>query len=222
MGCLYDRMGQTLNMDEGFLFIISGPSGAGKGTLARRLVEGLEDVVLSVSSTTRPPRPGEEDGEHYFFLSDEEFVKRIEAGDFLECAEVHKKFKYGTPESFVKENIEAGKVVVLEIDVQGFREVMDTGVEMVSAFVTPSDPEELKQRILSRAPMDDEELGRRMRVADEEYGYIPLLDYFVINDDLDEAVADIISIVRAERARIDRKEKQIKKILRLRGKESNA
>ena len=222
MGCLYDRMGQTLDMDEGFLFIISGPSGAGKGTIARRLVEGLENVVLSVSCTTRPPRPGEEDGKDYFFLSDEEFVKRIEASDFLECAEVHKKYKYGTPESFVKENIEAGKVVVLEIDVQGFREIMDTGVEMVSAFVTPTDPEELKRRILSRAPMDDEELGRRMGVADGEYGYIPLFDYFVINDGLEEAVADIISIVRAERTRIDRNERRIKKINQLRGKESNA
>ena len=209
-------------MDDGFLFIISGPSGAGKGTLAKRLAEGLDDVVLSISCTTRQPRPGEIDGEHYFFLSDDAFVKRIEAGDFLECAEVHKKHKYGTPEPFVKENIQAGKVVVLEIDVQGFREVMDTGVEMVSVFITPSDTEELKRRILSRAPMDDEELERRMLIANEEFSYLPLFNYFIVNDDLDEAVANIISVVRAERAKVSRKNREIKKIIQLRGKESNA
>jgi guanylate kinase len=209
-------------MKKGFLFIISGPSGAGKGTLARRLVEELDNVVLSISCTTREPRPGEVDGEHYFFLGEDEFVKRIGAGEFLECAKVHEKWMYGTPESFVEENIEAGNVVVLEIDVQGFREVMEADIDKVSAFVTPSDPAELEKRIRARAPMSDEELERRMRIADGEYEYVPLFDYFITNDGLEEAVADIVAVVRAERARVDRRKYKIAEIIKLRGKESNA
>ncbi len=185
-------------------------------------MDELDDVVLSVSCTTRKPRPGEIDGEHYFFLGEEEFVKRIEAGSFLECAKVHGKWMYGTPESFVREHIEAGRVVVLEIDVQGFREVMDIDIDKVSAFVTPSDPGELGRRIRGRAPMSDDELACRMHVADEEYEYVPLFDYFIINDVLDEAVADIIALVRAERARVTRRRHIIAEIIQQRGKESNA
>jgi guanylate kinase len=208
-------------MHEGFLFIISGPSGAGKGTLAGRLVEELDDVVLSISYTTRPIREGEVDGEHYFFLTEEQFIKRIEAGGFLECAKVHEKWLYGTPEDFVKENIEMGKVVVLEIDVQGFREVMDTDVDLISAFVSPSDPGELEKRIRSRAPISDEELARRMRVAEGEYEYLPLFDYFITNDDLETAVQDIVAVVRAERTRVSRRKGAITHTIRMRGKESN-
>jgi guanylate kinase len=209
-------------MDKGFLFIISGPSGAGKGTLAKRLVDGLDDVVLSISCTTRPPRPEEVDGEHYHFLSEDEFIKRVQSGDFLECAKVHEKWMYGTPENFVNENIDKGKVVVLEIDVQGFREVMEANIDKVSVFISPTHPGELERRIRERAPISDEELARRMRVADEEYEYVPLFDYFVINDDLRTAVSDIIGIVRAERSRVSRQTKKVKKILRLRGKEADA
>jgi guanylate kinase len=209
-------------MDKGFLFIISGPSGAGKGTIAKRLIEELDGVVLSISCTTRPPRPGEVDGEHYFFLSEEEFVKRIGASDFLECAKVHGQWMYGTPGGFVEENLDAGRVVVLEIDVQGFREVMEAKIDKVSVFVSPTEPKELERRIVARAPISDEELARRMKVADEEYEYIPLFDYFVINDDLETAVADVVCIVRAERLRVTRGKKRMRKIIQLRGKESNA
>ena len=209
-------------MDKGFLLIISGPSGAGKGTIAKRLFGKLDSVVLSISCTTRPPRAGEVDGEHYFFLDEGEFIKRVEASDFLECAKVHEKWLYGTPQDFVQENIDAGRVVILEIDVQGFREVMDTDVDNVSVFITPTKPEELERRIKARAPMSEEELERRMRVADKEYEYIPLFDYFVINDDLDDAVANITGIIRTERVRVSRQHVGIKKILKLRGEESNA
>ena len=135
---------------------------------------------------------------------------------------MHEKWLYGTPSGFVEGKLEAGKVVVLEIDVQGFREVMEADIDKVSVFVSPTHPEELERRIKARAPISDEELTRRMRVADEEYEYIPLFDYFIINDDLGMAVADIIGIVRAERARGSRLQKKIIKILKLRGKESNA
>jgi len=209
-------------MDQGFLFIISGPSGAGKGTLARRLVGAIDEVVLSVSCTTRPPRPREVEGVDYFFISEDEFINRIESGDFLECAKVHEKWMYGTPASFVQMNLEAGRVVVLEIDVQGFREVMDVNIDKVSAFVTPSNPEELVRRIKKRAPISDEELGRRMRVANEEYEYIPLFDYLIINDDLERAIDELTGIARAEMSRVLRRNNEIKNILRLRGKQTNA
>ena len=209
-------------MDKGFLLIISGPSGAGKGTLARRLNEELDDVVLSISCTTRPPRQGEIHGREYFFLTQDEFVNRVEACEFLECAKVHEKWMYGTPAGFVKKNLKDGKVVVLEIDVQGFREVLEVEIDKVSVFVTPTDPQELVQRIKKRAPISDEELERRMRVADGEYEYVPLFDYFVINDDLETAVRELIGIVRAEKARVSRRKREIKNIIRMRGNKPDA
>ena len=209
-------------MDQGFLFIISGPSGAGKGTLARHLVGAIDEVVLSISCTTRPPRPKEVEGVDYFFVNEDKFVDCIEAGEFLECAKVHEKWMYGTPEPFVKKNLEAGRVVVLEIDVQGFREVMDVNIDKVSVFVTPSNPDELVRRIKKRAPITDEEVARRMRVANEEYEYIPLFDYLIINDDLERAVEELTGIARAEMSRVSRRNNEVRNILRLRGKETNA
>lgn len=209
-------------MDKGFLLIVSGPSGAGKGTLVKRLIDELPDAVLSVSCTTRPPREGDVEGRDYFFLTEDEFLKRVEACEFLECAKVHEKWMYGTPSGFVEDNINAGKVVVLEIDVQGFREVMEVTIDKISVFVTPSHPDELEQRIRNRSPIDDEELKRRMRIANEEYEYIPLFDYFIVNDDLDTANANLTGVVRAEMARVSRQHKGIKKIMNLRGEESNA
>ncbi len=209
-------------MDKGFLLIISGPSGAGKGSIAKRLAAEIDGVVLSISCTTREPRPGEVNGREYFFLSEDEFVKRVEACDFLECAKVYDKWMYGTPASFVLQHIDSGNVVILEIDVQGFREVMESAIDKVSVFISPTDPAELERRIRARAPMSEDELSSRIKVADEEYEYIPLFDYFVINDDLEKAIADVAGIIRAERARVSRQNENIKKILRMKGMETDA
>jgi guanylate kinase len=212
----------SVGMEKGFLLIISGPSGAGKGSISKRLARELEGVVLSISCTTRPPRPGEVHGADYFFLTEDEFIKRVQFGDFLECAKVYDKWMYGTPTGFVQENIDSGNVVILEIDVQGFREVMESSVDKVSVFISPSDRDELERRIKARAPMDKEELGKRIHVADEEYEYIPLFDYFVINDDLDKAVANVAGIIRAERSRVSRQHENIKTILQMKGMETDA
>ncbi len=187
----------------GFVLVVSGPSGVGKGTLVAKLLETRSECALSISATTRPRRPHEEDGVQYFFLSREEFERRRSAGDFLEWAEVH-GYLYGTPRSFVEEQRRRGRVVVLEVDVQGGASVRRADVSAVSVFVYPPSIESLRARLLGRGADRPEVVEQRLRNAPAELAQVKEYDYLVLNDDLEQAVARLVAIVDAERTRVSR------------------
>jgi len=187
----------------GFLLVISGPSGAGKGTLVDRLVALRPECVFSVSATTRPRRDGESDGVQYEFVSRVEFERRRSAGLFLEWAEVHGHL-YATPARFVDEGVRAGHVVVLDVDVQGGASVRRARSDAVSVFVHPPSIDALRQRLLGRHTDPPEVVERRLRNAPGELSQYREYDYLVMNDDLEQAVARLVAIVDAERARVRR------------------
>lgn len=188
--------------EKGLLLVISGPSGAGKGTICKAIIE-KDKLWLSVSATTRAPRNGEIDGKNYFFISHEEFLARIEKDDFLEYAEVYGNY-YGTPRSSVIEMINNGKDVILEIDIQGALKVKEAFPEGIFIFILPPSMEELKQRIIKRGSETPESLMTRFKSAYKEINYVSKYSYAVVNDTVDTAVAKIESIVVAERCRVDR------------------
>lgn len=187
---------------KGLLLVISGPSGAGKGTICKALLEKSE-FWLSVSSTTRNPRAGEVHGENYYFISKEDFKNRIDKGDFLEYAEVYGNY-YGTPRSSVIEMLESGKNVILEIDIQGASKVKEAFPEGIFIFILPPSMEELKQRIIKRGSETPESLMTRFKSAYKEINYVSKYSYAVVNDTVNSAVEKIESIVIAERCRVDR------------------
>lgn len=188
--------------DRGLLLVISGPSGAGKGTICKALME-KNTMWLSVSATTRQPRNGEIPGKNYFFISHEEFHARIEKGDFLEYAEVYGNY-YGTPKSNVIDMLESGKDVILEIDIQGALKVKDAFPEGIFIFILPPSMEELKQRIINRGSETPESLMTRFMSAYKELNYVSKYNYAVVNDTVEAAAKKIESIVIAERCRVDR------------------
>jgi guanylate kinase len=179
------------------VFVITGPSGVGKGTLISRLLDRVPDLELSVSATTRQPREGEVDGRDYHFLSREEFDRRIEAEDFLEFA-TYSGNRYGTLRSEVRGRLEAGRSVVLEIEVQGARQVRAAMRESVQVFIAPPDPAVLRERLLSRGADSAEAIDARLEVAEQELAAQDEFPHRVVNDDLDRAAAELEGIVRAE------------------------
>jgi len=179
------------------VFVITGPSGVGKGTLISRLLERVPGLELSVSATTREPRPGEADGREYHFLSAAEFDRRIEAGDFLEFA-TYSGNRYGTLRSEVRKRLEAGHSVVLEIEVQGARQVRAAMRESVQVFIAPSDPAVLRRRLESRGEDSAAAIDARLEVAEQELAAQDEFAYRVVNDDLASAAGDLEEIVRAE------------------------
>lgn len=187
---------------SGKLFIISGPSGAGKGTICKRLIEETK-VQLSVSMTTRGPRPGEIDGVSYYFTTREEFQKEIENGGFLEYAEVYGNF-YGTPKEKVIEKLEQGIDVVLEIDIQGALNVKTVYPEGIFIFILPPSMAELRKRITGRGSETKEAIDLRLSQTLKEVSYIDKYDYCVVNGELEEAVARVKAIVVAEHSRVSR------------------
>ena len=184
----------------GKLFIISGPSGAGKGTICQRLAEETK-VELSVSMTTRKPRPGEIEGKSYFFTTEEEFQKEIENGGLLEYASVYGNF-YGTPKSKVVEKLRAGTDIVLEIDIQGALNVKEVYPDGIFIFILPPSMAELRKRITGRGSEREEAINLRLSQTLKEVSYIDKYDYCVVNGDLNEAVARVKSIVMAEHSRV--------------------
>ncbi|MEW8955299.1 guanylate kinase [Clostridium sp.] len=192
---------------KGILIVISGPSGAGKGTICKELLN-RHDFYLSVSATTRSPRIGEVEGENYYFKTREEFLEKIEEGDFLEYAEVYGNL-YGTPKSKVQEMIDEGKDVILEIDIQGALKVKENVSEGVFVFILPPSMEELKQRIIKRGSETEESLMTRFKSAYQEINYISKYNYAVVNDTVEEAVQKIESIMIAEKCRVDRMKEKI-------------
>lgn len=188
---------------KGILIVISGPSGAGKGTICKALLEKRDDLHISVSCTTRQPRNGEVDGVNYHFMTKEEFKKGIVNDDFLEYAEVYGNF-YGTPKTGVQELLDEGKNVILEIDIQGALKVKETMEEGVFIFILPPSMEELKKRIIGRGSETEESLMTRFKSAYKEINYVSKYNYAVINDTVEEAVRKVEGILLAETCRVDR------------------
>ena len=187
---------------KGLLIVISGPSGAGKGTVCKSLVE-KNNVWLSVSVTTRAAREGEVHGINYFFISKKQFITKIDCSDFLEYAEVYGNY-YGTPKSSVIEMIDSGKDVILEIDIQGALRVKETYKEGVFIFILPPSMKELENRIVGRDSETKESLMTRLKSAYDEINYISRYNYAVINKTVDKTVNKIESIIIAEKCRVDR------------------
>lgn len=189
-------------MEKGVLLIISGPSGSGKGTIVERLVDDL-GYRVSISATTRNPRPNEENGVHYFFKTKEEFEKMIEAGELLEHACFCGNY-YGTPKEYVERQLAEGNNIILEIEVQGALQVKKKYNDAVLIFTMPPTIAELRRRLVNRGTEDMETIDKRIKRAEEELEYLPQYDYIVINDTVEQAVRDVDCIVRAEKMRCGR------------------
>lgn len=188
---------------KGLLLVVSGPSGAGKGTICKALLNKNDQIKLSVSATTRKPRNGEVHGVNYFFIEKEEFTKMIENGEFLEYAQIYDNF-YGTPKAAIIECLEKGQDVILEIEMQGARQIKEVYPEGVFIFVLPPSLEELKSRIVGRGTETQEEIEKRFSCAFEEVNQIVNYDYFIVNEDIEKSVSDVEAIICAEKNKVTR------------------
>lgn len=173
------------------LIVLAGPTAVGKGTVAAHIKEHHPEILLSVSATTRKPRPGEVDGEHYFFVDDAAFDELIRSGALLEHATVHNAYRYGTPRAPIEQALADGRTVLLEIDLQGARQVRAAAPDATLVFLTPPSWDELVQRLVGRGTEDDEERTRRLKTAKVELAAQGEFDYRVVNDDVARAAAEI-------------------------------
>jgi guanylate kinase len=176
--------------------VITGPSGVGKGTLIRSLLDRIPELGLAVSATTRRPRPGETEGVDYWFLTDEEFDARVRAGDFVEHAEYSGR-RYGTLRSELESRGSGGRLVLLEIEVQGARQIREAMPETVQVFIAPPSTEALRARLVGRGTDDPEQVERRLQTAERELQAQDEFTHVVVNDRLEDAVAELERIVRA-------------------------
>lgn len=190
-------------MSKGFLMVLSGPSGSGKGTVSAALMKKNKEIVFSTSVTTRTPRPGEVNGENYFFVSVDEFENMVQNDGLLEYAFVHTNY-YGTPKEFVFNEIEKGEIVLLEIDVQGALQIKKRYKEAVFIFLLPPSMSELKQRLINRDTETEEEINTRFSNAYKELDFVGEYDFFVVNNTVNQAVQDIEHIIAAEKLRTKR------------------
>ena len=195
----------------GILIVVSGFSGAGKGTLMKRLLERYDNYALSISMTTRLPRPGEEHGKHYFFVDRDEFEKHIEDDGFIEYADYCGNY-YGTPRAYVEKCLEEGRDVILEIEIQGAIKIKNKFPDAVLVFVTPPDAGELKRRLMGRGTETEDVIRKRLSRAVEEAQGIENYDYIVVNDDLEKCVEDIHAIVIASHCKVQKSIVRIEKI----------
>ncbi len=181
------------------LVVLAGPTAVGKGTVAAHIAEHHPEILLSVSATTRPPRPGEVEGKHYFFVDDETFDRMIDDGELLEHATVHNRFRYGTPRRPIDDALAAGQSVLLEIDLQGARQVRAAEPSATLVFLLPPSWDELVQRLVGRGTEDAEERARRLRTARTELAAQREFDYRVVNDDVAVAAREVVELVQAPR-----------------------
>ncbi len=196
---------------RGVLVIVSGFSGAGKGTVMKRLMEKYDSYSLSISATTRKPRDGEEDGREYFFKTVGQFEDMIEKGQLIEYAKYVGNY-YGTPKEYVEKQLDEGRNVILEIELQGALQVKEKKPETVLVFLTPPCADELENRLRGRGTEDDETIKARLKRAAEESDYMKKYDYILINDDLEKCVDDLDGIIRSERWKTDRNDSMLAEI----------
>lgn len=185
---------------EGLLVILSGPSGAGKGTIAQGLLKNNKSILLSISVTTRPPRPGEEHGINYFFTTHDEFEHMVAQNQLLEWAKVYDNY-YGTPRQWVEDKLANGEDVLLEIDIQGAFQVKNKFPQCILIFVVPPSIDELQARLIGRGTDHSEVIAKRLSCVTQELQEIPKYDFIVVNDNLEQAIEQVQSIIVAEKCR---------------------
>lgn len=186
--------------EKGRLFVISGPSGAGKSTVVFKAIEGRDDMCFSTSVTTRKPRPGETNGKEYFFVDPDRFNEMVEGNELLEHAE-YVANSYGTPRAYVEEKLNSGMNVILDIEVQGARQVNEKMPDAVKIFIIPPSMEELEKRLTKRGTDTQRAIEARLIRAKQEYEEADFYDYIIINDDADKAAAEFAAIIVAEHCR---------------------
>ena len=192
-----------LKKKKGLILVISAPSGAGKTTLCKRLLQASSSFISSVSFTTRRPRRNEIEGVDYYFVSQEEFQKMIEKRRFIEWTEVHGHL-YGTSANLLDQAVKEEKDVLLEVDVKGGAEIKKNYPQAVLVFLVPPSWQELEKRLANRGTEDEEKVARRVKQAKREIEYAPHYDYLIVNDDINRALEDLSAIIQAERCRMDR------------------
>ncbi|MDL2258227.1 guanylate kinase [Eubacteriales bacterium OttesenSCG-928-K08] len=197
----------------GLLIVLSGPSGVGKGTVCAGLLAQDDNATYSVSATTRKKRPNEVEGKSYFFVNEAQFSQMAHRGEFLEYTRVFSEYSYGTPKKYVFEQLEQGKDVILEIDVQGGLQVKEVYEGAVLIFVAPPSMDELKRRLVGRGTESEEAIVRRTQAAYQEMQCISLYDYVVINDTVESALEGITAIMHAEKSRVSRREDLVSLLL---------
>ncbi len=190
-------------MGKGILLILSGPSGAGKGTVCHEVRKSFANIKYSISATSRKPRTIEREGREYFFISKEEFEDWIKQDKFLEYASVYDNY-YGTPREYVEKILEDGYDCILEIDPQGAMQIKEKEADAVFIFIVPPSMEELRKRLTFRGTEKPEEIAKRLGNAKEEFKNLPNYDYVIINDNIDKAVKEVESIIMAEKLKTSR------------------
>lgn len=204
----------------GNLFVVAAPSGAGKHTILRKVLEKDPNIEYSISATTRAPREGEIDGTHYFFIDRTDFEQRVARGEFVEWAEVHGNL-YGTLRTELAQRLDSGKDIVLELDVQGMRNLVALYPDAATVFIMAPSIEILAQRLRKRGANTDEDTAVRLKNARDEIAARHAFQYIIINDELDKAVADMEAIIRAQRCRSQQQESRLGMIpRRLRSKKT--
>lgn len=195
--------------EKGKLFVISGPSGAGKSTVVFKAIEERENVCFSISVTTRKPRPSEQDGREYFFVELDRFQEMVDNDELLEYAE-YVANRYGTPRAYVEDKLNAGIDVILDIEVQGARQVNTKKPDAVKIFIIPPSMEELRRRLENRGTDSARAIEARLIRARQEYAEADFYDYIIVNDDADKAAAELSAIMTAERCRASGREELLK------------